>query len=139
MGDSQARANLSNELIIIRKEQVSHLSLLEGIYCNPYCNRADTHWYTLDKAIPPDQRKPPKQVQFPDAPVRAGTYASKLVAGAGKRFESARRLFILFRFAGKRKPGRTRSSLSYSNRTATRAWLRTILRPQEYIAYSLSR
>ena len=39
----------------------------------------------------------------------------------------------------KRKSGRTPSSLSYSNRTATRAWLRTILRPQEYIAYSLSR
>src|SRR5215216_3806039 len=37
----------------------------------------------------------------------------------------------------KRKPGRTRSSLSYSNRTATRARLRTILRPQEYITYSL--
>jgi len=44
MGDSQARANLSNEQIIIRKEQISHLSLLEGIYCN----RADTHWYTMD-------------------------------------------------------------------------------------------
>ena len=37
---------------------------------------------------------------------------------------------------GKRKPGRTRSSPSYSNRTATRAWLSTILRPQQYIAYS---
>jgi hypothetical protein len=43
MGDSQARANLSNELIIIRNEQISHLSLLEWIYCNRYCNRADTH------------------------------------------------------------------------------------------------
>ena len=30
----------------------------------------------------------------------------------------------------KRKSGRTRSSPSYSNRTATRAWLSTILRPQ---------
>src|SRR5918995_1287548 len=39
----------------------------------------------------------------------------------------------------KRKSGRTPSSLSYSNRTATRAWLRSILRPQQYIAYSLSR
>jgi len=26
----------------------------------PYCNRADTHWYTLDKVIPPDHRKPHK-------------------------------------------------------------------------------
>jgi predicted dehydrogenase len=26
----------------------------------PYCNRAGTHWYTMDKAIPPDHRKPPK-------------------------------------------------------------------------------
>ena len=26
-------------------------------YCNPYCNRADTHWYTMGKAIPPDQPK----------------------------------------------------------------------------------
>ena len=56
MGDSQARANLSNELIIIRKEQISHLSLLEGIYCN----RADTHWYTMDKTTAPDNPKPPK-------------------------------------------------------------------------------
>ena len=22
------------------------------MYCNPYCNRADTHWYTMDKANP---------------------------------------------------------------------------------------
>jgi hypothetical protein len=21
-------------------------------YCNPYCNRADTHWYKMDKANP---------------------------------------------------------------------------------------
>jgi hypothetical protein len=26
----------------------------------PYCNRANTYWYTLDKVIPPDHRKPPK-------------------------------------------------------------------------------
>ena len=45
MGESQARANLSNELIIIPKEQISRLNLLEGIYCN----RADTHWYIMDK------------------------------------------------------------------------------------------
>jgi hypothetical protein len=32
----------------------------------PYCNRADTHWYTMDKVIPPDHRKPPKRAQFPD-------------------------------------------------------------------------
>ena len=25
----------------------------------PYCNRADTHWYTMDKGKPPDHRKPP--------------------------------------------------------------------------------
>jgi hypothetical protein len=64
MGDSQARANLSNELIMIRKEQISHLSLLEGIYCNPYRNRADTHWYTMDKARLPDRRKPPNKRNF---------------------------------------------------------------------------
>jgi hypothetical protein len=83
MGDSQARANSTNEPIIIRSEQISHLSLLEGIYCNPYCNQADTHWYTIDKATPPDDRKPPKQAPYSDAPVQARTYASKLVAGAG--------------------------------------------------------
>jgi hypothetical protein len=21
-------------------------------YCNPYCNRADTRWYTMDKTAP---------------------------------------------------------------------------------------
>jgi hypothetical protein len=52
-------------------------------YCNPYCNRAGTHWYTMDKVRLPDRREPPKQAQFPDAPVRASIYASKLVAGAG--------------------------------------------------------
>ena len=51
-------------------------------YCNPYCNRADTHWYTMDKGKPPDHRKPPKQAQFPDAPGWARTYASKLLGGA---------------------------------------------------------
>jgi|SRR5215211_1116582 hypothetical protein len=71
------------------------------MYCNPYCNRADTHWYTMDKSTPSDHRKCPKQARFPDAQGRARMYASKLVAGAGKRFESARRLFILLRFAGK--------------------------------------
>jgi uncharacterized Fe-S cluster protein YjdI len=35
-------------------------SLLEGIYCNLYCNRADTHWYTMDKVRPPYHRKPHK-------------------------------------------------------------------------------
>jgi hypothetical protein len=47
MGDSQARANLSNELIIVRKEQISHLSLLEGIYCNRTATgliRTGTQW-----------------------------------------------------------------------------------------------
>jgi hypothetical protein len=37
------------------------------MYCNPYCNRADRHWYTMDKAILPDHQKPPKQAQSPDA------------------------------------------------------------------------
>jgi hypothetical protein len=47
MGDSQARANLSNQLIIIRKEQISYLSLLEGIYCNRTATgliRTGTQW-----------------------------------------------------------------------------------------------
>ncbi len=48
----------------------------------------------MDKAIPPDHRKPPKLAQFPDAPGRASMCASSLVAGAGQRFESARRLFV---------------------------------------------
>jgi hypothetical protein len=37
------------------------------MYCNPYCNRADTHWYTMDKVMPPDHQKPPKQAELPDA------------------------------------------------------------------------
>ena len=45
----------------------------------PYCNRADTHWYTMDKGKPPDRRKPPKEAQFPDTVGRARTCASKLV------------------------------------------------------------
>jgi hypothetical protein len=45
----------------------------------PYCNRADTHCYAMDKEIPPDRRKPPKQAGFPDALGRASMYASKLV------------------------------------------------------------
>src|SRR5215211_8170042 len=45
----------------------------------PYCNRASTHWYTMDKVLPPGRGKPPKQAQFPDAPGRPGTRASKLV------------------------------------------------------------
>jgi len=49
---------------MIRKEQISHLSLLEGIYCNPYRNRADTHWYTMDKARLPDRRNPPNKRNF---------------------------------------------------------------------------
>jgi hypothetical protein len=70
-----------------------------------YCNRADTHWYTMDKATPPDHRKPPKQAQFPDAPGLARTCASKLVAGAGQRFESARRLSFLVHLQDNRKTG----------------------------------
>jgi hypothetical protein len=37
--------------------------LIPSTNCRPrmYCNRADTHyWYTMDKATPPDHRKPPK-------------------------------------------------------------------------------
>jgi hypothetical protein len=49
----------------------------------PYCNRADKHWYTMNKVRLPDRRKPSKQGQFPDALIRARTYASKLVAEAG--------------------------------------------------------
>src|ERR671911_321971 len=49
------------------------------MYCNPYCNRADTPWYTMDKGESPDHRKSPKLAQFPDALGRARTYASKLV------------------------------------------------------------
>jgi hypothetical protein len=45
----------------------------------PYCNRAGTHWYTMDKEKPPDHRKPPTQAEFPDAPVQARTWSSKLV------------------------------------------------------------
>src|SRR5215204_899415 len=37
----------------------------------------------MDKPTPPDDRKWPKYAQFPNAPVRARMYASKLVAGAG--------------------------------------------------------
>jgi hypothetical protein len=46
----QARANPSNELIIIRKEQISYLSLLEGIYCNRTATgliRTSTQWTNL--------------------------------------------------------------------------------------------
>jgi hypothetical protein len=89
-------------------------------YCNPYCNRASTHRYTVDKAIPPDHRKPPKQAQFPDVVERARTYASKLVAGAGQRFESARRLSILSRFAGKTLSGAKAPALRQGRFTATR-------------------
>jgi len=33
-------------------------SLIPSTNCRPrmYCNRADTYWYTMDKAIPPDHR-----------------------------------------------------------------------------------
>jgi hypothetical protein len=111
-----------------------------GVYCNPYCNRADTHWYTMDKVRAPDHRKPPKQAQFPDAVGQARTCASKLVAGAGVSGPSplVGSLFCL-NLQEKRKSCGTPSGPSYSNCTATQAWLRTILRLQEYIAYSLSR
>jgi hypothetical protein len=50
MGDSQARANPSNELIIIRNEQISDLSLLEWMYCNRTATgliRTSTQWTNL--------------------------------------------------------------------------------------------
>ena len=28
-------------------------------YCNPYCNRAGTCWYGMDKTTSADRRKPP--------------------------------------------------------------------------------
>jgi hypothetical protein len=59
-----------------------------------YCNRADTHWYTMDKVTPLDHPKPPKQARFPDTPGRTRTHASKLVTAADQRFESARRLSL---------------------------------------------
>jgi hypothetical protein len=55
-------------------------------------------WYTLVRnghKIRSCTPKTPKQAQFPDAPVRARTYASKLVMSRGKRFESARRLSLI--------------------------------------------
>jgi hypothetical protein len=67
--------------------------LLEWIYCNPYCNRAGTHWYAMDKPMPPDHRKPPKRARFPDAVGHNRTCASQLLMSRGKRFESARRFF----------------------------------------------
>src|ERR671913_2105236 len=86
-------------------------------YCNPYCSRADTHWYTMDKVRPPDHPKPPKQAQFPDAVGRASMYASKLVAGAGVSGSSPLvGSLILLRFAGKTlgtKRGTERARVSY--------------------------
>ncbi len=53
----------------------SAIELLGWIYCNRTATFSDTHWYTMDKVIPPDPRKPPKYAQFPDAPVRPRTYS----------------------------------------------------------------
>jgi hypothetical protein len=47
-------------------------------------------------------------------------YASKLVMSRGKRFESARRLFVLLRFAGKTPSDAKASALRQSRFTATR-------------------
>jgi hypothetical protein len=61
-----------------------------------YCNRADTHWYTMDKVTPLDHPKPPKQARFPDAQGRTRTHASKLVAGDSRsavRVRSSAHLF----------------------------------------------
>jgi len=37
-------------------------NLAPSTNCRPrmYCNRAGTHWYTMDKGKSPDRRKPPK-------------------------------------------------------------------------------
>ena len=77
----------------------------------PYCNRASTHWYAMDKATPQNHPKPPKQAKFPDALGRLRTCASKLVPGAGQRFESARRLFVF-----PAKPAKTKGLRSSSRR-----------------------
>jgi len=47
----------------------------------------------MDTRRAQSRRKPPKQARSPDALEQARTCASKLVAGAGQRFESARRLY----------------------------------------------
>ena len=91
-----------------------------GVYCNPYCNRASTRWYALDKTTTPDDPKPAKYTQFPDASGRARTCASKLVAGAGQRFESARRLSFSLRFAGKTSSDAKAPALRWGRFTATR-------------------
>ena len=43
-----------------RKPHPEHELPTLGMYCNPYCNRAGTHWYTMDKAMLPDHQKPHK-------------------------------------------------------------------------------
>jgi hypothetical protein len=48
------------------------------------------------------------------------TLDRSLIAGAGQRFESARRLSILWRFAGKTRGSVFRPGLVYHNHTATR-------------------
>ena len=69
---------------------------IDGYACTAtYCNRADTSWYALDKARLPGRREPHIYAEYPDAVGRARTCGSKLVAGAGKRFESARRLTLI--------------------------------------------
>jgi len=79
----------------------------------PYCNRADTHWYVMDKATPPDSRKPPKQAQFPDAPVRARTCASKLVMSrSAVRVRSSALYFTCKSRKNAKPPTRTSRALS---------------------------
>ena len=52
---------------------ILYLGCIDGIFAadarlpnvlQPYCNLADTHWYAMDKAMPPDHRKPHKQADY---------------------------------------------------------------------------
>ena len=65
MGDTQALANPSNELIIIRNEQISHLSLLQEMYCN----RDDKVHYATDIVSVRRRQKYRKTVELPAMPV----------------------------------------------------------------------
>src|SRR5215218_8432554 len=59
----------SNELIIIRNEQISHLSLLQGMYCNPYCNRDVKVQYAADIVSVRRRQKCRNTIVLPDMPV----------------------------------------------------------------------
>jgi hypothetical protein len=104
-----------------------------------YCNRADTCWYRMDKGTPPDQPKPPKQAQFPDAPVRARTCASKLLMSrSAVRVRSSALYFIAI--CRKNVTAKTwiriSPSLTYRNRSATRLATRRRSRCPDSLAYT---